>query len=122
MSETDQPRHPVRLRRAVAGTFLAAATATSALGFAAAPAQAAPPVLAASATDYDAGDVLLARDAAPRAGARSAVATATGAPSSTERLAGVRAELDQAVLLRMVTSQQADGFYAQIERRVAAGL
>ena len=42
-----------------------------------------------------------------------------GAPS--ERLRAVRAELDDAVALRLVTAGQADSFYAQIERRVAAG-
>ncbi|WP_104180788.1 hypothetical protein [Arthrobacter sp. B0490] len=125
MSETPRRRYQVRLRKAVAGSFLAAATAATLTGFTAAPALAVPPrVLAASAdtTDYEASDIILGLDSASSVTVASPIAVTTPGPSSGERLAGVRADLDRAVLLRLVTSEQADGFYAQIERRVAAGL
>ncbi|MHA7240002.1 hypothetical protein [Arthrobacter sp. TMS1-12-1] len=91
MTETPRRRYRVRLRRAMAGSFLAAATAGALTGVGAAPALAAP-------------------------------ASVVAPTSAQERLAGVRADLDNAVLLRLVTPEQAGGFYAQIERRVAAGL
>ncbi|MHA7208816.1 hypothetical protein [Arthrobacter sp. MDT1-65] len=125
MSETPRRRYQIRLRKAVAGSFLAAATAATLTGFTAAPALAVPPrVLTASAdtADHEASDIILGLDAASSVTVASPIAVTTLAPSSEDRLAGVRADLDRAVLLRMVTSDQADGFYAQIERRVAAGL
>ncbi|MDQ0735886.1 hypothetical protein [Arthrobacter agilis] len=125
MSETPRRRYQIRLRRAVAGSFLAAATAATLTGFTAAPALAVPPrvqAVSADTTDYEAGDVILGLDSAAAVTVASPLAVAGVAPSPAERLAGVRADLDRAVLLRMVTPAQADGFYAQIERRVAAGL
>ncbi|OUM40153.1 hypothetical protein [Arthrobacter sedimenti] len=138
MSETPRRRYRVRLRRAVAGSFLAAATAASAIGLAAAPALAVPPAVVAGldsldssdssdssdfsdSSDYEARTLILGTRPGSSPHVVSA-ATAGGAISSAERLAGVRADLDRAVLLRLVTPEQADGFYAQIERRVAAGL
>jgi hypothetical protein len=44
-----------------------------------------------------------------------------GASSSSGRLEGVRADLENAVGMGLVTTEQARGFYAQIERRVASG-
>lgn len=121
-------RYQVRLRKAVAGSFLAAATAASLTGFTAAPALVAPPRPVAESSDYEAGDITLGLDSAapvsvaPPVTVASPFAVASGTTSSEERLAGVRADLDQSVLFRMVSPEQADGFYAQIERRVAAGL
>ncbi len=133
-------RYRVRLRRAVAGSFLAAATAASLTGFTAAPVLVAPPRPVAESSDYEAGDITLGLDSAAPVSVASPVAVASpvsvtspitvaspfavasGTTSSEERLAGVRADLDQSVLFRMVSPEQADGFYAQIERRVAAGL
>ncbi|WP_105033022.1 hypothetical protein [Arthrobacter ruber] len=125
MSEMPRRRYQVRLRKAVAGSFLAAAGAASLTGFTAAPALAVPPRVVATGTDtadYEAGDIILGLDSAAAVTVASPVAVTSSTPSAEERLAGVRADLDQAVLLRMVTPEQADGFYAQIERRVAAGL
>ncbi|MHA7178866.1 hypothetical protein ACX80J_01995 [Arthrobacter sp. MDB2-24] len=132
MSTTPRRRYRVRLRRAVAGSFLAAAAAASVAGLAAAPALAVPPAVAAGvdsadsadsldSSGYEARDLILELRPGSSPNAASTV-TAGGATSSADRLAGVRADLDRAVLLRMVTPEQADGFYAQIERRVAAGL
>ncbi|MFJ6001101.1 hypothetical protein [Arthrobacter sp. NPDC092385] len=118
-------RYQVRLRKAVAGSFLAAATAASLTGFTAAPALAVPlRVVSASpdSTDHEAGDLTLGLDSPSSVTPAAPVAATTGLESSEERLAGVRADLDRAVLLHLVTPEQADGFYAQIERRVAAGL
>ncbi|MHA7287126.1 hypothetical protein ACX80I_12670 [Arthrobacter sp. MDT3-44] len=134
MSTTPRRRYRVRLRRAVAGSFLAAAAAASVTGLAAAPALAFPPAVAAGvdsadssdadsldSSGYEARDLILGLRLGSSPNAASTV-TANGATSSAERLAGVRADLDRAVLLRMVTPEQADKFYVQIERRVAAGL
>ncbi|MBG6224629.1 hypothetical protein IWX63_001188 [Arthrobacter sp. CAN_A2] len=128
MTEARRRRTSVRLNRAVAGSFLAAASAASLTGLAAAPALAAPPSVVAG-TDSSEGSNGDARDLLPAAGPASAGIASWGAgateamvASAEERLAGVRADLDNAVLLRLVTPQQATGFYAQIERRVAAGL
>ena len=122
MPEPRHRRHQIRLRRAVAGSFLAAATATSATGFTIDPVLAEPPRFVPGGSHssvYETTDII-GLDPASSVPLVSPVA-ATSSPT-TERLAGVRAELDQAVLLRMVTLVQADAFYAQIERRVAAGL
>ena len=125
MTGTRRRRYRVRLRRAVAGSFLAAASAASLTGLTAAPALAVPPAVVVP-TDSTAGD---APDLLPgvhwgSVGVESWGAATAGitVPSARERLAGVRADLDNAVLLRLVTPEQASGFYAQIERRVAAGL
>ncbi|MHA7279296.1 hypothetical protein ACX80H_06040 [Arthrobacter sp. MDT2-2] len=129
MFTTPRRRYRVRLRRAVAGSFLAAAAAASVTGLAAAPAFAVPRavVVGSDSSDFSDSSGYEARDLilGPRPQLSPDVAstvTAGGATSSAERLAGVRADLDGAVLLQMVTPEQADGFYAQIERRVAAGL
>jgi hypothetical protein len=108
----DPHRRRYRIRTALAGSFLAAAAAASLTGFAAAPASAASSIPAFSAGRGD----LLGSVGNGGAGATPA------ATAARERLAGVRADLDQAVLLRMVAPDQADVFYAQIQRRVAAGL
>jgi hypothetical protein len=129
MSTNPRRRYRVRLRRAVAGSFLAAAAAASVTGLAAAPALAVTPAVVAGvdyadysdSSDYDARDLILGLRPGSSPKAASTV-TGGGETSSADRLAGVRADLDQAVLLRMVTPQQADRFYAQIEGRVAAGL
>ncbi|MDN4610647.1 hypothetical protein [Arthrobacter burdickii] len=129
MSTNPRRRYRVRLRRAVAGSFLAAAAAASVAGLAAAPALAVPPAVVAGVDssdfsdsfDYEARNLILGLRPGSSPNAASTV-TVGGEPSSADRLAGVRADLDRAVLLRMVTPEQADGFYAQIERRVAAGL
>ncbi|WP_208739086.1 hypothetical protein [Arthrobacter agilis] len=125
MPEPRRRRYRIRLRRAVAGSFLAAATAASLTGFTAVPALAVPPrAVAASSESVDdaASDIILGLDTASQVSVASPVAATDGATTPGERLAGVRADLDRAVLFRMVTPRQADAFYAQIERRVAAGL
>ena len=96
MSHKPRARYQVRVRHAVAGTFLAASSAVSIAGLSAMPAVA--------------------------AGPSSTVEVTYETSASAERLAGVRSELDDAVALGSVTAGQADAFYAQIERRVQAGL
>jgi hypothetical protein len=114
MTDPPRRRYRVRLRKALAGSMFAAAAAASLTGLAAAPALAAPPrTMSASSTIVDDAH----GPAAPLLADHP-----VGARASAERLAGVRADLDRAVLLRMVTPDQADAFYLQIERRVAAGL
>lgn len=95
MSRKARARYQVRVRRAVAGTFLAASSAVSITGLSSMPASAAN---------------------------MSSVAVSYPVSASSERLAGVRSELDHAVALGSVTADQADAFFAQIERRVNAGL
>jgi hypothetical protein len=121
MTDPRRRRYRVRLRKALAGSMFAAAAAASLTGLTAVPALAAPPrTMSASSTVVDDDD---AHDfAAPLLADLQLADLPVGGPASAERLAGVRADLDQAVLLRMVTSDQADAFYLQIERRVAAGL
>jgi hypothetical protein len=124
MSQTPRRRYRVRLRRAVAGSFLAAAVTASLSGLAAGPALAVPPRPVAASSghaDFEASDTMPGLDPLTSMLVESPVATSAG-PSAGERLAGVRADLDRAVLLSMVTPEQANGFFAQIERRVAAGL
>ncbi|NOJ61713.1 hypothetical protein [Arthrobacter sp. 260] len=96
MTSKPRVRYQVRVRHAVAGTFLAASSAVSITGLSAMPTVA--------------------------AGASSSVEATYEASASAERLAGVRSEMDNAVALGLVTTSQADAFYAQIERRVNAGL
>ncbi len=118
-------RYQIRLRKAVAGSCLAAATAASLTGFTAVPALATSARTVAATSDYEAdyeADDLVAGPGAVPANVSVPVTVAAPAPSATERLAGVRADLDTAVLMRLVTPEQASGFYSQIERRVAAGL
>ncbi|KQO03717.1 MULTISPECIES: hypothetical protein [unclassified Arthrobacter] len=138
MLETARRRYRVRLRRAVAGSFLAAASAAALSGMAPVPALAVAPSSVietsdlAESPDYDTDGLVRGFDTgstvglavpAPLVLAGPAVAgSANAGPTAAERLAGVRSDLDQAVLLRLVTSEQADGFYAKIQRRVAAGL
>ncbi len=81
-------RYRVRLRNAVAGSLIAAASLT---GVGAAPS------VAASST------LTLPQD------------------PTADRLEGVRADLDNAVGMGLVTAEQAEKFYGQIERRVASG-
>lgn len=47
---------------------------------------------------------------------------AAAAPDSSERLAGVRRDLANAVAWGSVTAAQAEHFYAQISARIARGL
>ncbi|MHA7277849.1 hypothetical protein [Arthrobacter sp. HLT1-21] len=96
MSHKPRVRYQVRVRHAVAGTFLAASSAVSIAGLSAMPAVA--------------------------SGPSSMVEVTYERPGSAERLAGVRSELDDAVAFGSVTASQADAFYTQIERRVYAGL
>ncbi|MCC3276013.1 hypothetical protein LJ753_09020 [Arthrobacter sp. zg-Y20] len=92
----------VRIRTAAAGSFLAAASAAG-LGTAGAP-----PARAAESSPV----------ATPDAGnPRTAHAQGT-----QERLAGIRADLLNAVQWGSVTQTQADGFYAQLEARILRGL
>jgi hypothetical protein len=57
---------------------------------------------------------------APSVAASPTVTLPEGA-SSSERLEGVRADLENAVGMGLVTTEQAKGFYAQRERWVASG-
>ena len=88
-------RYFVRARHAVAGSLIVAASLT---GVGVAPSVAASPTVT-----------------------RPQETEATGASLSSERLEGVRADLENAVGMGLVTAEQAKGFYAQIERRVASG-
>ncbi|MCQ1994667.1 hypothetical protein [Arthrobacter sp. zg-Y1171] len=94
----------VRIRTMAAGSFLAAASAAGLGVIGAAPARAAlvpPPVLSALEC------------------AAQAEGTECG---SQERLAGIRADLGNAVAWGSVTQAQADRFYAQLEDRISRGL
>lgn len=84
-------RYRVRLRNAVAGSLIAAASLT---GVGVVPSVAASPTVT-------------------RPQERE--------PSSSDRLDGIRADLRNAVGMGLVTADQAERFYAQIERRVASG-
>ncbi|THJ66500.1 hypothetical protein E8P82_08565 [Arthrobacter echini] len=124
MTRTPRRRYRVRLRSAVAGSFLAAASVTSLLGVGAAPAPAAASeviVQSPDQVDDEISNRTRQLDNAPTVGARVPLLVAAGRTSS-ERLAGVGADLDRAVLLQLITPEQAGGFYAQVERRVASGL
>lgn len=88
-------RYFVHARHAVAGSLIMAASLT---GVGVAPSVAASPI------------VTLPQE--PDVGSES---------SSSVRLQGVRADLQNAVEMGLVTADQAKSFYAQIERRVASG-
>ena len=100
-----QSRRPasVRIRTAAAGSFLAAASAAGIGTAGALPARAAEssPVT----VPFAAGDGHAALPA-----------------GTLERLAGIRADLDNAVKWGSVTRTQAEGFYAQLQARILRGL
>ncbi len=110
MSTSQRARYQVRVQKAVAGSFIAAAAAASIAGLTAGPASAAP-VQQLSSFTVDVGASEEVRQSP----------TSTGATGPQVRLRAVRAELENAVALRLVTSSQAEKFYAQLERRIAAG-
>ncbi|GAA1343568.1 hypothetical protein [Arthrobacter roseus] len=91
-------RYSVRLARLAAGSALTAASVVSLTGFTTAGA-------AAPVTTIQ----------------PDCVAPGTAAVAH-ERINGVRAELDHAVSMGMVTDGQADHFVAQLEGRIARGL
>ena len=88
-------RYFVHARHAVAGSLILAASLT---GVGVAPSVAASPTVT-----------------------RPQEPDAETASSSSDRLKGVRSDLENAVGMGLVTADQAKGFYAQIERRVASG-
>ena len=100
-------RYFVRARTAVAGSLIAAASLT---GVGVAPSVAASPTVIRPQAD-DGTESL-----------RGSGAAGPVSKAAAERLDGVRAELTEAVSMRMVTSEQADRFYAQLERRIRSGL
>lgn len=127
MTTPPRRRYRVRLRTALAGSILAAASATSLLGVGTAPALASTARVTVESpehVDEVPGDRVARGEVASSVGPASTGSTslATIGRTSDDRLAGVEADLDRAVLLRLVTPEQASGFYAQMERRVAAGL
>ncbi|WP_299166978.1 hypothetical protein [uncultured Arthrobacter sp.] len=92
---TAQPRrYFVRARHAVAGSLIVASSLTG-VGMS--------PSVAASPT--------VTRPQEPD----------TRRASSADRLEGVRSDLRNAVGMGLVTAEQAEGFFVQIERRVASG-
>jgi hypothetical protein len=138
MPQTPPNRHRVRVRRLVAGSFLAAVSAASAAGLAAVPAEAetGPSEVAVSSpaspdTESRTSPAAGAFPLRPEVSAASVsmegfvpvpALRAPVSPTPSERLRGVRAELDGAVALRLVTAEQANSFFTKIERRVASGL
>lgn len=124
MTTSPRRRYRVRLSTALAGSFLVAASTTSLIGVGTAPALASTSRVTAESTEHvdeESNDRLEWVKAAPTVGTATTFLVTVGR-TSNDRLAGVEADLDQAVLLRLVTPEQASGFYAQVERRVAAGL
>ena len=121
----------VRIRTAAAGSFLAAASAAGLGTAGAAPAKAAEscPVTVPFSADTvdnaaaDAADTAAAVDAGVRAAeGAEPLADAQLPEAARERLAGIRADLGNAVQWGSVTQAQADGFYAQIHARILRGL
>ncbi|MCC3296483.1 hypothetical protein [Arthrobacter caoxuetaonis] len=102
-------RRPGVLLRTAAASSVLAAVSVMGLGAAAAPAQAGVPG---------------SPEAAPsetRTGQAAGGFVARQGPSAAERLAGVRTELEEAVSWGEVSTEQAQGFYAQISSRIARG-
>jgi hypothetical protein len=143
MPQTPPTGPRVRVRRLVAGSFIAAFSAVSSAGLAAAPAEAGTNRAGTSVSpaaphhqSWTPSGAASFAGAGASAGSVPPVSTpevkgsvlralpvrGRALPASSGRLQAIRAELDGAVALRLVTAEQADGFYAQIERRVAAGL
>lgn len=122
----------VRIRTAAAGSFLAAASAAGLGTAGAAPAKAAESCPVTVPFSADTADTAAAVDAVDTAAAVDAdVRAAEGAEpladaqlpeAARERLAGIRADLGNAVQWGSVTQAQADGFYAQIHARILRGL
>ena len=119
----------VRIRTAAAGSFLAAASAAGLGTAGAAPAKAAescPVTVPFSADTVDNAAAVDTVDTV-NADARAAegaelLADAQLPEAARERLAGIRADLGNAVQWGSVTQAQADGFYAQIHARILRGL
>ena len=123
----------VRIRTAAAGSFLAAASAAGLGTAGAAPARAAEsspvtvPFSADTADSADTVDAVDTVDAGARAGAEllgdaAPLGDAQLPQAARERLAGIRADLGNAVQWGSVTQTQAEGFYAQIHARILRGL
>ncbi|NKX53501.1 hypothetical protein [Arthrobacter mobilis] len=121
-----RPRYIVRSMKAAAGSFLTAA-AVGVLGMlGATPAQAAVlDVIAAHAPLTAAGAGTLVRREGEAPEQQAAPARSAGQGAVRERLgriAGIRAEMQQAVSLGLVSQEQADRFTQQLAGRIMCGL
>ena len=119
----------VRIRTAAAGSFLAAASAAGLGTAGAAPARAAesspvtaPVSPAGAAVRPDAQGATARPDAQGATALPDAQLDTRLLEADRERLAGIRADLGNAVQWGSVTQAQADGFYAQIHARILRGL
>ena len=119
-------RYLVRSMRAAAGSFLAAAAVTAFGVLGASPATAAVPAFEAMHSEVSAAGVATyvrrESDLLERRKFEAKFGEEPAQLSRSERLDGVRAEMDQAVAWGMVTSAQAEHFVAQLESRIKAGL
>ncbi|WP_354178152.1 hypothetical protein [Arthrobacter sp. UYP6] len=118
MSETANPpaesrqrrSHLSKLRTAAAGSVLAAVSITG-VGVAAAPAQA-----------TELRSFLAPLEGTGQAALDTGGSDAEARDTAAGRLLGIREDLANAVAWGSVTQQQADGFYAQMQSRIARGL
>jgi hypothetical protein len=119
-------RYLVRSMRAAAESFLAAAAVTAFGVLGTSPATAAVPAFEAMHSEVSAAGIATyvrrEPDLQDRRQLEAKLDEAPAQPGRSERLDGVRAELDQAVAWGMVTSAQAEHFVAQLESRIRAGL
>lgn len=119
-------RYLVRSIRAAAGSFLTAAAVTAFGVLGSSPATAAVPAFEAMHSEVAAAGIATyvrrEADLTQRRQPEAQGAGQPGGPSASQRLDGVRAEMDQAVAWGMVTPAQAEHFVAQIESRISAGL
>lgn len=99
-----------KLRTAAAGSVLAAVSITG-VGAAAAPAQAS-----------ELRSFLAPLERSGQAVLDSADSDAAARATAERRLLGIREDLANAVAWGSVTQAQADGFYAQMQSRIARGL
>lgn len=106
----------VRLRSIAAGSVIAAVSVTGVGAAAAAPAQ------AADLRSFFSPLQLTGETPAAGAHAQASVSLAGTAAAAENRLRGIRSDLANAVAWGSVTQAQADGFYAQMQARIARGL
>jgi hypothetical protein len=119
-------RYLVRSIRAAAGSFLTAAAVAAFGVLGTSPATAAVPALEAMHSEVSAAGaatyIRRESDLLERRQLEAKPGEGRDQPSGSERLDGIRAEMDQAVAWGMVTAAQAEHFVAQLESRIRAGL
>ncbi|NMR29535.1 hypothetical protein [Crystallibacter degradans] len=122
---SSRQRYLVRSMRVAAGSFLTAATVATLTVIGSGPAAASSSTLNAVHTHLAVtGAGTLVRRESDLLEKHLAQARFTGDPRQSEReerLAGLRAEMDQAVAWGMVTQAQADGFISQLSSRIDRG-